>query len=791
MPLSRPHIAPFLLATCLAFLLAACLDETLVYTEYLTPPDNGERDIRLKVSVPRTSGNAATIDLAREERIETLDVMVFERLFGSDPAAPDNTKMYLRSSSTGTKVVNAEGKVVPNEFEVNMPLGDHMEVHVFANAHDDLIRSNVFNNVGTERETLLLRVQHAMKDGLQKDTPLPMHGIIPDVTIDRDHPTGLKADVLRSVAKVSVMLNGTIADNGQLKGKDLLRSEFQLRSLYAYYPADSGRVATADTTQFYTEGTDKGQVKTPTLPQYGKPFTGGNKTDHLYAPGDRSIERADGASDKDHDQTLPDVKQVESIYLYENKPWSLDGYDQKSTRIVVGGIFTDWRTNIQDMNADGTPRVSYYRINFQTYDENSYNDTDPEKQFPILRNHHYVFNIVSVAAPGYNTPEEAANGKPINIKVKVIDWKDELLNVEYDGQTYFQLSQRTLRLPREAYDPYGVNQFYETFVEVKSDEPSQFWGMYFEDERNGATTPVTRQTVGGKSVPLPTGEDVTELKNARFHVIKSADRITVRALKPYSDWSTSAGTSPNQPNPLPTPDKDPHRDVLVLKVKNLLVKVNLVQEDASPNDWGNGGNHPNELGPLPPHAIDIGLNFYVADGNAKATKVTGASNYTYSFAENQAYYNANDSYFCWNTAEPTGNSVAIGGWQDSRDPCRKIDGGDGVGKWRTPTKAEFQQMINSGYCRTAKYNGKAGIYFGTTSPPPSGSEDKYVFLPSAGYYNSWGLDRPTTGAYYASDGSSTPNSKGAMGIDPGSTNSVWITNVTGNDRYSVRCVRTK
>lgn len=783
----RPRPLVALLATCLAFLLAACLDETLVYTEYLTPPDNGERDIRLKVSVPRTSGNAATIDLAREERIETLDVMVFERLFGSNPADPDNTRMYLRSSSTGTKVLDVNGKVVPNEFEVNMPLGDHMEVHVFANAHDDLIRSNVFNNVGTERETLLLRVHHAMKDGLQKDTPLPMHGIISDVTIDRDHPTGLKADVLRSVAKVSVMLNGSIADNGQLKGNDLQRNEFQLRSLYAYYPADSGRVATADTTQFYTEGDDKGQVMTPTLPQYGPPFTGGNKTDHLYAPGNRSIDRADGASDKAHDQTLPDVKQVESIYLYENKPWSLDGYDQKSTRIVVGGVFTDWRTDIQDMNADGTPRVSYYRINFQTYEENSYNDTDPEKQFPILRNHHYVFNIVSVAAPGYNTPEEAANGKPINIKVKVIDWKDELLNVEYDGQTYFQLSQRTLRLPREAYDPDGVNHFYETFVEVKSDEPSKFWGMYFEDERNGVTDPATRQTVGGKSVPLPTGEDVTELKNARFHVIKSADRITVRALKPYSDWSTSAGTSPNQPNPLPAPDKDPHRDVLVLKVKNLLVKVNLVQEDASPNDWGNGGNHPNELGPLPPHAIDIGLNFYVADGNAKATPKSGTpTGYAYSFSEGQGYYSANDSYFSWNTAVPTGNPTQSG-WSDDRDPCQKIDAGDGmVGKWRTPTIAEIKAMIDAGH-KWGTYtmpNGSIvnGMYFGTNVQPSKENQDKYAFLPAAGRYDAANF-YSGYGSYYARD------NKGNMGFN--NTPDVWTGTVYGNDRYSVRCVRTK
>lgn len=541
------HIKTYLLAVLLTGAAISCMDDTLQYSEYHPGPDcgvqDGDKDMRLKVSVPRTYGSkSGSGSLSREERIDTLDVLVFA--LGTDG------KMYLRASATGSEVKDDAGNVVANVFEVVMPLGRDMDVHVFANSHRDLMRSGAFGNIGKEMQTVLGMVTHCRKYALQKDDQLlPMHGSVTGVTVDKDSKDVLPVSVLRSVAKVSVMLNGKMdAGNDWLIGGELDDEEFELRELYAFYPADSGRVATADTTVFYTVRPDSGNVKTATLPERLK---AGNRPDTL------SIIKTSK------------VTEIESIYLYENIPWTKDGYDYATTRMVVGGIYTDPRTGNTDKNADGTDRVSYYRINFQDV----YNTATPV-QYPVLRNHHYVFNITSVAAPGYDTPRQAAEGKPININVTVIDWKNEINNVEYDGQSYFDLSERIIRLPRNAGS--------ERSIEVESNVDESLWGMYFKDTHNGVTEPVTwyKDKLNTDSV-APTVQTV--LKNSRYEVTKSGTKITVKALKAYKDLPEA-------------PTTETRDDVLIIKVKNLYISLYITQVDKSPDDWGNGGTKGEEVG---------------------------------------------------------------------------------------------------------------------------------------------------------------------------------------------------
>lgn len=540
------HIKTYFLAALLTGVAISCMDDTLQYSEYHPGPDcgvqDGDKDMRLKVSVPKTYGKTGTGSLSREERIDTLDVLVF--------APGVDGKMYLRASATGSEVKNDEGKTVANVFEVVMPLGRNMDVHVFANSHRELMRSGAFGNIGKEMQTVLGMVAHSRKYDLQKDDQLlPMHGSVTGVTVDKDSKDVLPVSVLRSVAKVSVMLNGKMDDgNDWLIGGELDEKEFELRELYAFYPADSGRVATADTTVFYTVMPDSGNVRTATLPAKLK---AGNRPDTL------SIIKTSK------------VTEIESIYLYENIPWTKDGYDYATTRMVVGGIYTDPRTHKVDANADGTPRVSYYRINFQDV----YDSATPV-QYPVLRNHHYVFNITSVAAPGYDTPRQAAEGKPININVTVIDWKNEINNVEYNGQSYFDLSERIIRLPRNAGS--------ERSIEVESNVDEGLWGMYFKDTHNGATTPQTwyKDKQGTDSV-APTVETV--LKNSRYEVTKTKTKITVKALKAYKDLPAA-------------PTDETRDDVLIVKVKNLYISLIITQVDKSPDDWGNGGTHGEDVG---------------------------------------------------------------------------------------------------------------------------------------------------------------------------------------------------
>lgn len=160
------HIKTYFLAALLTGAAISCMDDTLQYSEYHPGPDcgvqDGDKDMRLKVSVPRTYGKTGTGSLSREERIDTLDVLVFA-------PGPDG-KMYLRASATGSEVKNDEGNVVANVFEVVMPLGRNMDVHVFANSHRELMRSGAFGNIGKEMQTVLGMVAHSRKYDLQKTT---------------------------------------------------------------------------------------------------------------------------------------------------------------------------------------------------------------------------------------------------------------------------------------------------------------------------------------------------------------------------------------------------------------------------------------------------------------------------------------------------------------------------------------------------------------------------------------------------------------------------------------------
>lgn len=550
------HVKVYILAALLAGAFYSCLDETLMDTQYpngIPDTESGERDMRLKVSVPKTYSAGAAGSLGKEERIDTLDVLVFA------PVSGEPTKKILRAAVTGDIVKDVDGNVMNNVFEVLMPLGKDMDVHVFANAHSDLMRNGAFAAIGTEMQTVLGKITTANKYGIQKeDVLLPMHGSVTGVTIDKDSKDVLPVSVLRSVSKVSVMINGEVNPKDELVGGEL--KEFKLYEMYVFFPADSGRVATADTTQFYTVRPDSGNVKTATLPEK---LRAGNRPDSL------SIKSVDA------------VKQIESIYLYENIPWTKDGFDYATSRLVLGGVFYDKNKGYEpDKDADGNPKKTYYRINFQKTEDKK------DVQYPLLRNHHYVFSITSVAASGYDTPRDAAEGRPINIAVNVFDWMNELHEIVNDGQNYFNTSSKYITLPRNANS--------ERSIDVASDVDVAEWKMYFKDTNNGATTPKTwfKDKQDKDSIAATAGNT---LENSRYKVTKAADKITVEVLKAYSDLDAP-------------PSTESRDDVLVLMVKNLRIYIHITQVDKSPDDWGNGGSSSSDVN------SDKGQGLEVPDG---------------------------------------------------------------------------------------------------------------------------------------------------------------------------------
>lgn len=239
------------------------------------------------------------------------------------------------------------------------------------------------------------------------------------------------------------------------------------------------------------------------------------------------------------------------------------------------------------------------------------------------------------------------------------------------------------------------------------------------------------------------------------------------------------------------------------KQYNLLVKLKpmaLVLGDIKTTDWDSQTAWNEEAAFVPeppPHAIDIGLDFYIADGNVRATS-DGKGGYTYAFAEEQGYYSGvngdynsdGGDYFCWNDLAPSNTNVSQTEWDDNRDVCRKI----GDGKWYTPSQTQFKVLANAesvwgeGIYKMKDGTTRNGRYFGTTTVPDQADQDQYVFLPTAGYrYGvSW--------YYVGSDGyywSSTLTSSGAYSLSFNSGNINPEDGYSRNFGFTVRCVRDK
>ena len=193
--------------------------------------------------------------------------------------------------------------------------------------------------------------------------------------------------------------------------------------------------------------------------------------------------------------------------------------------------------------------------------------------------------------------------------------------------------------------------------------------------------------------------------------------------------------------------------------------------------------------PKPERAIDLGLDFYIADGNVIATKQAD-NTYIYSFATDQGYVEGDLSMvgFIWNDLDPE-SFVMHPSWDDARDPCLKV--GDNK-TWHTPTQDQHQKLVDlkEGHVwgPYLMKNGTTvnGRYFGTTVVPTEADQDKYVFLPAAGWNSKSGGTGGigtdglywNTSIYFNGDGMSLRLTEDKL----------WITSWAPTSRISLRCV---
>lgn len=501
-----------------ALLLASCMDETLVSTTYGEDTAAGDADMYLSVNVPRTTFSMGSYT-DKESEVETLDVMVFAK------GKADQAKYYVHAACKGTLTKDA------NRFQVVMPVGDDFIVHVFANCHEAMVARDFYNSRGREMNAMLADLAVDINVNEDAVTALPMHGYVTGVSIQKKMVNNtLDVPVLRSVAAVQVM-----AGEGAKKN-------FELRELYVYFYPDSGRVAAASDAYEALLPSEKDQTRDVTKASLLENHSVSNT--RMEAD-----EETPNPSMPYHIISDKEVDQLGCLYLYENKPYSDNGFDKPdasqpaaTSRIVVGGVYD------KETGADGTtPKVTYYRVDFADADNHL---------AEVLRNHKYTFSIESVSGSGYDTPDAAATGVPINIYIKVIDWKDDPEHVDFDRQNFFFSETKNIVLPRNAHSVKTIA--------VDSDVEAEGWGLSFATEANGTAT-----------------REGNTLSNDRYKVEKAADgkSLTFTVLKAYGNLA----------------DGESRDETLILKAKELKVTYRITQVDKSPDDWGNGGSSSSDV----------------------------------------------------------------------------------------------------------------------------------------------------------------------------------------------------
>ena len=269
----------------------------------------------------------------------------------------------------------------------------------------------------------------------ESDAKVITEGVTFSDCFDQTGEGKTKIHLIRSLARVDVGIsfNGDVASEETTPTTDV---PLTLESVRVYRYATSFLVPGTQTNTYYS---DNGVRKPkPVLPD-GVAMAEDTKCLSFTAINDRTS--------------------VRDIYI----PERLKGSD-KSDRpcLVIGGKY------------NGAAKATYYRLDFiKTPKEGHPKDT--AEALDILRNHRYRFNITKVSGPGYDTPEEALSGEPVNIYFDVVVWDEaQVGEVRYDGQYYLAVNKDKFEFGKdESNDAFTVRTNWEggyKFVDAEGNE---------------------------------------------------------------------------------------------------------------------------------------------------------------------------------------------------------------------------------------------------------------------------------------------------------------------------------
>lgn len=404
-------------------------------------PDSEEilKEISVKVNSPieikQTSLRAIGED--QENAVQTVDVLAFR--VGND--GKEYYDYNVKAKLTSTQV----GKIY--DLKMTVWTKSYQQRFVFITNAEAEVREFLSSKTSwkdTEKEAMLNLLNYSYENEGDKwnttsadnYTAFPMWGESSTILVTtKTNQLSTTIYLLRMIAKIDVQIDTTVAG---------LTDKFKLTSVRFYNTNTKGSIAPySENISADAKGVDKASI-----------------------PSDAAIYLGPLEYNSSYFST-PGVAMKGVIYTFETSAEGAIGTadPSKATCLVLGGHY------------DGGAET-FYRVDFLEDDDKTYRD--------ILRNKLYTVNIKNVKTAGHGTPEEAFNGKSVNLDAEILEWDESgMNNIVVDNQFYLSVSQNEFFFSKEACDDEQSNNVLTVITDYFISASEQGWKIDKIVDENG------------------------------------------------------------------------------------------------------------------------------------------------------------------------------------------------------------------------------------------------------------------------------------------------------------------
>ncbi len=513
-------------------------------------PMGDERTVEIRIMTGTGFRGSTRADEKLDEAIKTVDILVFD-----NSETPDNHddakflyKQYAWKKSDGL-------------YNAILKADTDLDVYFAINSKDlidetTFTENQLFSSVKTN-----LKITTAVD---LEDKGLPMWGYRHDVTISASATNNFGViKVLRAVAAAEVTITAT---------------NFEFTGATVEYAADQGNLAYAvSNIKFATDDDEAAPAKDYKLLAPEVP-TGTKTLSRVVA--DDVVNKVI-VDEETEDVTETQQIVADQLFFYENdyEEGKADAIGSTYTKVIVAGKY-DPTPNDETDNAD--LKETYYPLAFR--DRNATSGTN--QRVPVIRNTKFIFTIVNVNGDGYKTPEEAMTGEDNNMLYDVIPWD------KWTDEGIVTLGSMWLSVAKSRNEDARANGLSKTAalyrnatstdeITFSTNDDLENYTITLDGEIEDAEFQHTPELETGEEILLQVASEFYEVYLVKVSETTTGDetvtygKLVFVALENYVDRDSSTRDTAS---------------LLNISSGKLEYDINVVQRNASPEDWIDGGD---------------------------------------------------------------------------------------------------------------------------------------------------------------------------------------------------------